>query len=408
MKLLIITHVSHKFKDESYWAYAPYVREMNLWFNYADEVHVLAPLTKNQPTKIDASYNHRALFLEEVPSFNVVNKMQTWNTLKKLPFILKRMFKAMKNADHIHLRCPGNMGLLGAFVQVFFPKKPKTAKYAGNWDSKSKQPWSYRLQKWILSNTFLTKNMQVLVYGDWPNQSKNIKPFFTATYSKQEVVNTTRHEQLRHPDLVSGSHDLKPDKQMLNQPFDRLRVTKQDECPSQTLKFLYVGTLTKNKRPQLCLEVIHQLTQQGYQVQLDFYGEGPERHVIENYILDYNLQKEVILKGNVSKEELKRAYQNNHFLLFFSQSEGWPKAVAESMFWGCVPITTAVSCVPYMLGYGTRGTLVKVENTEIVLAIESYLINPEKYKEHSQQAMDWSRQFTLEKLEEEIVKLLKS
>ena len=70
------------------------------------------------------------------------------------------------------------MGLIGAIVNILFPNKQKTAKYAGNWDPKSKQPWSYRLQKWILSNTFLTKNMQVLVYGEWPNQTKNIKPFF--------------------------------------------------------------------------------------------------------------------------------------------------------------------------------------------------------------------------------------
>jgi hypothetical protein len=34
----------------------------------------------------------------------------------------------------------------------FFPNKPKTAKYAGNWDPKSKT-WTYMQQK-ILSNTF--------------------------------------------------------------------------------------------------------------------------------------------------------------------------------------------------------------------------------------------------------------
>ena len=66
------------------------------------------------------------------------------------------------------------------FLKV--PNKPKTAKYAGNWDPKAKQPWSYRLQRWIKSNTFLTRNMQVLVYGEWEGSSKNIKSFFTATY----------------------------------------------------------------------------------------------------------------------------------------------------------------------------------------------------------------------------------
>lgn len=78
--------------------------------------------------------------------------------------------------------------MLGCLVQIFFPKKIKTAKYAGNWDPEAKQPLSYRIQRWVLSNTFLTRNIQVLVYGEWKQQTKNIKPFFTATYSKSEII----------------------------------------------------------------------------------------------------------------------------------------------------------------------------------------------------------------------------
>src|SRR5690606_18301671 len=75
------------------------------------------------------------------------------------------LFRAMSAARHIHLRCPGNLSLLGCIVQMFYPRKRKTAKYAGNWDPKSAQPMSYRWQRKILSSTFLTKNISVLVYG---------------------------------------------------------------------------------------------------------------------------------------------------------------------------------------------------------------------------------------------------
>ncbi len=108
-------------------------------------------------------------------------------SLIKIPIIIITIFKSCKKADHIHLRCPGNIGLLGCFVQIFFPKKIKTAKYAGNWDPQSKQPVSYKIQKFLLKNTILTKNMQTLVYGKWKNQSKNIKPFFTASFSDSEI-----------------------------------------------------------------------------------------------------------------------------------------------------------------------------------------------------------------------------
>src|SRR5690606_25435867 len=124
------------------------------------------------------------------------------SSLFKLPVILFKIFKACQKTDHIHLRCPGNIGLLGCLVQIFFPKTPKTAKYAGNWDPKAKQPLSYKLQKWLLNNTFLTRNMQVLVYGNWENQTKNIKPFFTATYTDSEIEKPLERDYSGHLQCV--------------------------------------------------------------------------------------------------------------------------------------------------------------------------------------------------------------
>jgi len=106
----------------------------------------------------------RNLLVKKIP-FNVdgivelkdFNSTSFFNSIKSIPLLIYNilaLFYAVFKADAIHLRCPGNVGLLGCIVQLFFPFKKKTAKYAGNWDPKSKQPWSYKLQKWILSNTF--------------------------------------------------------------------------------------------------------------------------------------------------------------------------------------------------------------------------------------------------------------
>ena len=45
------------------------------------------------------------------------------------------------------------------------------------------------------------------------------------------------------------------------------------------------------------------------------------------------------------KENIKKAYKRAHFLVFISKSEGWPKVVAEAMFWKCLPISTAMYLV---------------------------------------------------------------
>ena len=374
MKIAVITHVSHIKSNSNYFGYAPYIREMNSWFNYVDEVIIVAPLKTKELDVIDECYKHDAIKFSEVKAFQLTSVNTIFKALLNSPKIIWTIYKAMAQADHIHLRCPGNMGLLGAVVQMAFPKKKKTAKYAGNWDPKSRQPWSYKLQKWILSNTLLTKNMQVLVYGEWPNQTKNIKPFFTATYSEAEIKNV--------------------------------------ECRSKNLElndkinFLFVGTLAKGKQPLYAIQLVEQLNQSGKHVNLEMYGEGTLRTTLENYITTHNLQEYVTLKGNQSKETIKAAYQNSHFLILPSKSEGWPKAVAEAMFWGCVPLVTPVSCVPYMVDFGNRGVLLE-ENLEKDSTTIVHLIKDVKaYELKSKAAQNWSQHYTTNLFEEEIKKLV--
>lgn len=373
MHLLVVGHVLHKKSGDKIFAYGPYVREMNLWFQHVDQVTILAPLdSESSPDAIDLAYEHSNLTFVQVPEFTVLSASSMIQTATKFPELWYTTWKAMKSADHIHLRCPGNMGLLGSMVQTFFPEKIKSAKYAGNWDRKSTQPATYRMQQNILSNTHLTKNMQVLVYGDWPNESKNIRPFFTASYSEKQI-----------------------------EPLDPLPVGIDQE-----IRLLFAGGLNSGKQPLISAQVCAKLISLGYDCTLDFYGEGPERKNLEPYIAAQGLQNKITLHGNVDSEELRQAYKNAHFLIFISQSEGWPKVVAEAMFWACLPITTAVSCVPYMLNFGERGELVAANVDEISDKIESLITDSMLYETKVQKAMDWSREFTLEKFQEEIKSVL--
>mgnify|MGYP000371165968 CR=1 FL=1 len=183
----IITHTVHKIKEGQIYAYEPYVREMNLWGKFVDEIIIVAPVSADEIISIDAFYNHSNIKVITIPNFDTTSIKNTFRSILVIPKICRSIYKVMKQVNHIHLRCPGNVGILGCIVQVFFPLKSKTAKYAGNWDPKSKQPIAYKLQKWILSNTLLSKKIKVLVYGEWLKQTKNIKSFFTASYHEYEI-----------------------------------------------------------------------------------------------------------------------------------------------------------------------------------------------------------------------------
>lgn len=370
MKFAIITHTPHGTADQTYFAYAPYVREMNLWNQFADEVTVVAPHTLDKKNDIHLDYTHKKITFVPIAAMNLLGWCAVLRSIGQAPVTCWRIFQAMRRADHIHLRCPGNIGLLGCMVQILFPHKSKTAKYAGNWDPRAPQPLSYKIQRWILGNTLLTKNMQVLVYGNWPQSSPNIKPFFTATYREADKADIA-------PRALDG-----------------------------TLRFLFVGSLSPGKRPMQAVLIVEQLAALGHKVQLELYGEGKERAKLEQYIAQRQLSN-VTLKGNQTEAVVRKAYQSAHFLVLPSQSEGWPKVVAEAMFWGCLPVATPVSCVPFMLDDQNRGVLLQMKPEADVAAIDALIHSPDVYRKKVLQAIAWSRDYTLDLFEQNIKTLLR-
>lgn len=372
MKLLVISSAPFIKKSDGLYAYSPYIKEMEVWHRNIEKIQFCCPILESKGDLLNSKISFE---IEETIQLKAFDFTTFFNSIKSFPAIFKDifiLFKAIQRADTIHLRCPGNIGLLASFVQILFPSKQKSTKYAGNWDSKAKQPLSYKIQQWILSNTFLTKNMQVLVYGEWENQSKNIKPFFTATYSQSEII------------------EVEP--RNLN----------------SKIKMIFVGTLSKGKHPLYAVKVVEELKKQNFDIELSIYGDGNERFAIEEYINSKKTNSYIFIKGNTNRESMKVIYQESHFLILPSKSEGWPKVVAEAMFWGCLPISTPVSCVPNMLNFGERGILLTENLQSDIASISDLLSNQEEYNKKIKNAINWSRQFTIDKFEQEIKDILKS
>lgn len=370
MKLLIISNAPIIKAEKSWLAYSPYVKEMEIWSKYATEVAFCCPdwkadnglLVSKIPFKISKTFL--------LSDFNIKSLKAVFFSFFQIIYNFFIILSAMFWADHIHLRCPGNVGLIASVSQLFFPSKTKTAKYAGNWDPKSKSPLSYRVQKYILSNSFLTKKMQVLVYGQWKNQTRNIKPFFTATYSESDKIDIQKRN-------LNGK-----------------------------IKIIFVGTLTSGKRPLYAVQLIEKLLKSNYNIEFSIFGEGIERKNLKKYISENSLEKNIFLNGNQTSDTIKFAYQESHFMLLPSESEGWPKVVAEAMFWGCVPISTSVSCVPYMLDLGKRGLLLDINLEKDSNKISELIQDDNPYQEMIANGVEWSRKYTLDYFEQEIKLLL--
>jgi len=368
MKFLIISHTPHNVTPDGLSAYAPYVKEMNLWLKHVDAVEIVAP--RSSKLGLALNYDRKDIDFTPIPAISLTSIFEVVRAILLAPYLFFKICAAMNRADHIHLRCPGNIGLLGCIAQLFFPKKRKTAKYAGNWDAETKQPWSYRLQNYILSHEKLTKNMTVLIYGEWPGQSKNCKSFFTASYSEEKKT-----------EIKQRKYDL-------------------------PMQFLFVGSLVKGKRPLYALKLVHELIKNEIPSELHVYGDGPLYKVLQRYIEQNDLDKFVYLYGNKDFQSIEQAYQKSHFLILASKSEGWPKVVAEAMWWGGLPIVTRISCVPWMLAEGSRGILIQGFLRKDIKILMNELSNKNALRTKSNKAQLWSRKYTVELFESEIKKLL--
>ncbi|MBF8150993.1 glycosyltransferase [Winogradskyella sp. F6397] len=367
-KLLTISLAPTILKDGKYWSYSPYVNEMDVWFKYADEQRILAPFSYPEDVLIKP-FSTKTIKRYYIPFFAFNSIFNTLKTLLIMPLVVFQMIRAMAWADHIHLRCPANVSLIACFVQILFPWKNKSTKYAGNWDPNSNQPWSYRLQQAILRNTFLTRNMKVLVYGDWPGETSNVYPFISATYKDEERV-----------------------------PFKAKDYTEE-------LVFVFAGMLVPGKRPLLTIQFIEALNNKGISARLELFGDGPLRPELETYILEHKLADCITMHGNQDKMVVKSALLGAHFNILLSKSEGWPKAVAEGMFYGCIPVATSVSCVSWMLGHGIRGIVV---DAELDSAVNHFLevFHSDYLDAIAEASLQWSQQYTFDRLEGDIKAVL--
>lgn len=368
MRLLVISDAPILRVQGTWQAYAPYVKEMDIWMSQAKETVFVCP-TRYRHQLLKAPFARQDFYIRSLRRLEFHTLWSAIVSIGTLPYQFIVILVEMIKADHIHLRAPGNLCVLACMAQVLLSRKRKTVKYAGNWDPKSKQPLAYRLQKWMLSNTLLTKNIKVLVYGTWQEQSKNITPFFTATYRKAEAK-----------ELIKA----------FEPPF----------------KALFVGTMGPNKRPLETAQFIKKLRVQGVEIVLDMYGEGTELEAVRHYCEEEELLDVIRLKGNQAATVIQDAYKNAHFVILFSKSEGWPKVVAEAMFWGAIPVVTPVSCVPWMLDHGSRGFLLKKWDNKAAQELSIKLQEAATLKAMSVNAQKWSQHYTIDRFEEAIKQLV--
>ncbi len=101
---------------------------------------------------------------------------------------------------------------------------------------------------------------------------------------------------------------------------------------TKIINFIFVGSLTKRKRPLLLAKAIKKIIKDGLEVNLTYVGDGPLRNTLSNYVNENNLKNNINLVG--SKENPYSYILNSDYFVLPSESEGISRASLEALFLG--------------------------------------------------------------------------
>lgn len=163
--------------------------------------------------------------------------------------------------------------------------------------------------------------------------------------------------------LMLKSHTNKPVVQ-INNAIDPERIKSNFSVSRrEKVNIIMVGGLIEQKNYFLALESVLHL--KGYEYQLLIAGEGGLRSDIENKILEYNLQDNVKLMGNIS--DINEFYSQGDIFLMTSKWEGLPIALIEASIRGIPVVVTDVG--------GCSEVVHNMHNGYVVSELSPYLIS---------------------------------
>jgi glycosyltransferase involved in cell wall biosynthesis len=172
------------------------------------------------------------------------------------------------------------------------------------------------------------------------------------------------------------------------------------------LRVLFVGRLTLEKNVHILLKSLELLKDQEIKIECRIIGDGPMRNTLEQLAETTGLNAEEVLIGGLPFEGVLEYYEWADVLVLASETEGWPKAIAEAMTFGLVCIGTNRGLVPQMLADG-RGLLVE-PGDEIALAsaLQNVAVGNIDFISMSQKASRWAQRYSLDGLREAIRDML--
>ncbi len=307
MKLAIISHTEHyKQPDGTIVGWGPTISELNHMAQDFEEIYHIAFLHLGTPPPSSLPYTSskiKFIPLKPVGGKGIVAKLKV---IFSIPKIIATVKKTLKRVDVFQLRTPTGIGVFLIPYLTLFSNKKGWYKYAGNWNQDN-PPLGYALQRWMVKH----QKRIVTINGRWPKQPKHCLTF-------------------ENPCLTIEERE------------EGLGITQQKSF-ALPYTFCFVGRLEDAKGVQRIIDAFGNLNSLENIKTIHFIGNGEKMDQYQKQCDNFGLP--AVFHGFLERQEVFEIYKKSHYILLPSDSEGFPKVIAEAMNYGCIPIVSDISSI---------------------------------------------------------------
>lgn len=169
-------------------------------------------------------------------------------------------------------------------------------------------------------------------------------------------------------------------------------------------QIIFMGRLSKEKRINIILDLWNRI--EGFaDWELVIIGDGEARNELEQIVIEKKIQR-VNFKGQVNQPQ--QYYKNAKIILLTSSFEGFPMCLIEAQRFGVIPLAFNISKGVHSILSHNGGIIIRNNDSKAMLKKLTHIMsNEDLQKSLSKTAIIKSNQYTLEKIGEQWLNLLK-
>lgn len=139
-------------------------------------------------------------------------------------------------------------------------------------------------------------------------------------------------------------------------------LRKQYNVPADELIVANVAAIAPHKDYYTFVDTAEILLKKNFKAKFFIVGDGPEKKLIEKYIVDKNLQGNIILTG--FRNDIPQILPEVDVFLFTSKTEGLGSSILDAFACGVPVVATAAGGIPEIVIHGKTGLLSAVKNPD--------------------------------------------